>query len=92
MAVFGGAPGVGHYLTAHEGEMTVTVTGKGSRRGTFRCSLRPYIRDLRVFPSQSLCVSNRAYTGIKAGSRIRLQGEVSPFEITVDRYYWHPAK
>lgn len=92
MAVFGGAPAVGHYLTAHEGEMTVTVTGKGFRRATSRCSLRLYVGDFRDFPSQSLCVSDRACAEIKAGSRIRLQGEVSPCGITVDRYYRYPAK
>lgn len=91
-AVFGGAPVVAHYLTSHPGELLVTVTGKESTHRHASCSPRLNIDEFTFFLHDYLCPSVHAFNEISVGAKIRLEGEVSPFGITVKRYYWKKAR
>jgi hypothetical protein len=87
-AVFGGVPILAHYLTSHPGRLMVTVTAKESQYQRSACSPRLKIKEFTFFQNDHLCPSARAFSQIGVGARLRLEGRVSPFGISVDKYYW----
>jgi hypothetical protein len=87
-AIFGGVPILAHHLTAHQGELTVTVIGKDSSYQRGSCRPRLKIAEFTFFLHDHICPSDRAFGEIGVGARIRLQGQVSPFGISVDRFSW----
>jgi hypothetical protein len=88
-AIYGGAPIIAHHLTAHPGELTVTVVGKDSSYQRYACTPRIKIDEFTFFYHNHLCPGDRAYSEIDVGARIRLQGDVSPFGISVNRFFWN---
>lgn len=87
-AVWGGVPILAHGLTAHPGELTVTVISKESNYQRRSCRPRLKIAEFTFFLHNHICSSDRAFSQIDVGATIRLQGQVSPFGVSVDRYVW----
>jgi hypothetical protein len=86
--VFGGVPVLAHYLTAHPGELIVTVAGKESGHIRYTCTPRFKIEEFTFFSKNYMCPSDQAFKELDVGSTVRLQGDISPFGISIERYYW----
>jgi hypothetical protein len=86
--VFGGAPILAHYLTAHPGELIVTVAGKDSGYRRRSCNPRLKIEEFTFFLNDYMCPNDQAFKELDVGSTVRLQGEISPFGITIEQYFW----
>jgi len=86
--IFGGIPVVAHYLTARPGTMTVTVAAKDSSYQRYGCQPRLVIKEFTFFLQDHLCPDDRTFAEIDVGQRIVLQGDVSPYAISVERFYW----
>jgi len=86
-AIFGGVPIVAHYLTARPGTMTVTVTAKDSSYQRYSCRPRLIIQEFTFFLQDHLCPDDRTFAEIDVGEQLRLEGELSPYAISVERFF-----
>jgi hypothetical protein len=89
MGVLGGLPVVAHDATAQPGNLIVTVAAlhAGTSRGGCK-SAAVKIAQFTYWMRDYRCLAPRALAAVTVGSRIRLQGQVSPVGIVVERYQW----
>jgi len=86
--VFGGIPIVLHHLTSKDGRIVVTVTSKEDWYRKNKCRPRLMIKEFTFLVSDHICLGERAFAEIAPGSKITLQGNVSPFGISVNQISW----
>jgi hypothetical protein len=87
-AVFGGIPVLAHHLSAHPGELLVTVQAKESNGRRYACAPRLVIAQFTYRMHNYLCPGARAFREIQVGSTIRLEGAVSDFGVDFDVFTW----
>jgi len=92
LGIPGGLPLIAHHLTAENGTLVVTVTGKNTHYARYHCVPQLKIAEFTYRLKDYLCPTDRAFNEIQVGAKVRLEGEVSAFGIEPDVMTWSNPK
>jgi len=82
-----GLPYIEHYLRAHEGEMLLTISGKGHSYRQRHCSGRIEFKDYPYLFNDEICgIQETDWDSIQPGQKILLIGKQSDYGFSVERY------
>ena len=86
--VLGGLPALAHHLTSRSGYTVVTVTAKEGKYHRYSCRTQLIIAEFTYGLKNYLCPSDRAFSQIQVGTKVRVEGTVSAFGVEPRYISW----